>query len=171
MTAIPEHSRLASSPFLYARLPPPGRKQRSRTFSGVASFFVCKLLIRPSAAPLHRFRRNIQQERSFAIALPLYVTFNNAHRFVRWQLCAHNIRNSPLWCHALQSASYLLVVAVHNTVLAVSLRDFTPGKEAACRSSFPPSRLILHFHEPYSRSSFRHVCSPTIPSAIKPWVA
>ena len=63
--------------------PSPFRRQiKSHTFSGVASFFVCKLLIRSSAAPLYRFRGNIQQERSFAIALPLYVTFNNAHRFV-----------------------------------------------------------------------------------------
>jgi hypothetical protein len=43
-------------PFLYARFPPTGRKQRSRTFSGVASFFVCKFLIRSPAAPLYRFR-------------------------------------------------------------------------------------------------------------------
>lgn len=168
MAATPEHYRLASSPFLYARFPPTGRKQRSRTFSGVASFFVCKLLIRSSAAPLYRFRRNIQQERSFTIALPLYITFNDAHRLVRRQLGAHHIRNSPLWCHTLQSASYLLVVAVHNTVIAVSLRDFTPGKEAACRSSSPPRRFILHFlHEPYSRSSFCHVSFPTMPSALR----
>jgi hypothetical protein len=44
-------------PFLYARFTPPtGRKQRSRTFSGAASFFVCKFLIRSPAAPLYRFR-------------------------------------------------------------------------------------------------------------------
>jgi hypothetical protein len=46
-------------PIHYARFPPTGRKQRSRTFSGVASFFVCKFLIRSPAAPLYRFRGNI----------------------------------------------------------------------------------------------------------------
>jgi hypothetical protein len=43
-------------PFLFARFPPTGRNQRSRAFLGAASFFVCKFLIRPPAAPLYRFR-------------------------------------------------------------------------------------------------------------------